>query len=115
MVTFDSPQRNVCVSRRVRTNTPLQALTTLNDTVYTEAAQHLAQFMNKSGRTIPDKIAAGYRRIMFRQPAPAKLVLLEKLYTDALPPRRKPSPVPDPNALALVANALLNLDETLTK
>lgn len=115
MVTFDSPQRNVCVSRRVRTNTPLQALTTLNDTVYTEAAQHLAQFMNKSGRTIPDKIAAGYRRIMFRQPAPAKLVLLEKLYTDALPPRRKQSPVPDPNALALVANALLNLDETLTK
>lgn len=131
MVTFDSPQRNLCVSRRVRTNTPLQALTTLNDTVYIEAAQCLAAYMDQNGKQLDDKIAAGYQKIMFKKPSVAKVALLQQLYaevasrTDELP--NKPTaqkqpvqPVADSQknrlaGLTLVANALLNLDETLTK
>ena len=44
-ISFDSPSRELCVSRRINTNTPLQALTTLNDTVYVEAARALGQLM----------------------------------------------------------------------
>ena len=51
MVTFDSPSREFCQSRRIRTNTPLQALVTLNDPVYIEAAQALATYMQQHGST----------------------------------------------------------------
>ena len=127
MVTFDSPLRSVCASRRIRTNTPLQALTTLNDTVYVEAARHLA--IRMTGTTVRDQLSAGYERVMLRKPAPTKLVLLENLYTDALRRYREQpgqaalalgekKPLPDsPHraALMLTANAILNLDEVLTK
>jgi hypothetical protein len=123
MVTFDSPQRNLCVSRRVRTNTPLQALTTLNDTVYIEAAQSLAKYMDARGQTLSQKITAGYEKVMFKKPLSAKLDLLQQLYVQAKQQRRHRTnvrlagyqPETDLAALTLVANALLNLDETLTK
>jgi hypothetical protein len=51
MITFDSPSREFCQLRRLRTNTPLQALVTLNDPVYVEAAQRLAETMQKRGKT----------------------------------------------------------------
>ena len=127
MVTFDSPQRNVCTSRRIRTNTPLQALTTLNDTVYVQAARHLTA--PRTGSTPREQLSASYQRVMLRKPAPAKLMLLETLYADALrryraQPRqaalllgeKKPTPdSPHRAALVLTANAVLNLDEVLTK
>ena len=120
MVTFDTPQRNLCVSRRVRTNTPLQALITLNDTVYTQAAHGLAECMNQQGRTIPEKLSAGYQQILFKKPSNEKLVLLQKFYTEAARQNKKkkgsvPGEKTDMVALSLVANVLLNLDETLTK
>ena len=43
MAVFDAPSREICAIRRIRTNTPLQSLVTLNDPVYVEAAQSLAQ------------------------------------------------------------------------
>jgi hypothetical protein len=51
MITFDSPSREFCQLRRLRTNTPLQALVTLNDPVYVEAAQRLAETMTLRGKT----------------------------------------------------------------
>ncbi|GAB4028488.1 DUF1553 domain-containing protein [Spirosoma gilvum] len=123
MVTFDTPQRNLCVSRRVRTNTPLQALITLNDTVYTEAAHGLATFMSRQKGDLTQKLAAGYQQVMFRKPSEEKLAVLEKFYSDAVhlntqkkQPKTAPSTQqPEFGALSMVANVLLNLDETLTK
>ena len=128
MVTFDSPQRNICVSRRIRTNTPLQALATLNDTVYVEAAQKLALFMRDAAPNPTFQIQKGYQKIMFKTPTAAKLKLLEKLYTDALNSyRQNPEKAKqvfagtlnerqsETAALTLVANTMLNLDEFLTK
>ena len=50
MATFDAPSREICTVRRIRTNTPLQALVTLNDPVYVEAAQALARRIVARGR-----------------------------------------------------------------
>ena len=53
--TFDAPSREICTLRRVRTNTPLQALVTLNDPVYIEAAQALGRKMAAAGTTARTK------------------------------------------------------------
>jgi hypothetical protein len=128
MTTFDSPQRNICVSRRIRTNTPLQALNTLNDTVFVETAQKLALIMLKNGNSTKEQIAFGYQKILFKQPSPQKLDLLLKLYQESLADFRKRkekakatfgnkiTEKPEESAaLMLVANAMMNLDEFLTK
>ncbi len=60
MLTFDGTSRNVCTARRIRTNTPLQALVTLNDPVYVEAAQALAKRMRYAGTEVDRQIARGY-------------------------------------------------------
>ncbi len=126
LTTFDGTARNVCTSRRIRTNTPLQALTLLNDSTFYVAAQTLAAQMNAVHPT--DVVAClqyGYERVMFRTPDTARLHALELLYQDALRYYQEkdlvraaafsdedPAKLP---ALALVANALLNLDEFVTK
>jgi hypothetical protein len=128
MLTFDSPQRNICVSRRIRTNTPLQALTTLNDTVYVEAAQKLALWMQTRAPQPQHQIKAGYEKIMLKKPSEEKLKLLTKFYEASLTTyKTKPEKAkrlfnntladkePETAALTLVANAMLNLDEFLTK
>jgi hypothetical protein len=117
MITFDSPQRNVCVSRRVRTNTPLQALTALNDTVNYAAAQNIALLMEKvKSNKIEDKINAGYHQIFQKYPNKQKTVLLTQLFQESLVDlKRKKKEKPEYFALTLTANAMMNLDEFLTK
>src|SRR5213075_1248389 len=56
LATFDAPNREVCALKRPRSNTPLQALVTLNDPVYVEAAQSLARRMAQSSGSTPDKV-----------------------------------------------------------
>ena len=69
MTTFDAPNRDVCAVRRTRTNTPLQALVTLNDPVYVEAAQALARrTMAKGGATTAEKAAFAFRLCLVRPP-----------------------------------------------
>ncbi len=69
MTTFDAPNRDVCIVRRARTNTPLQALVTLNDPVYVEAAQALARrTMAKGGATAAEKAAFAFRACLARPP-----------------------------------------------
>ncbi|MFT5142161.1 MAG: hypothetical protein ACI80V_000378 [Rhodothermales bacterium] len=116
LVTFDSPSREFCVSRRVRTNTPLQALVTLNDPVFWEAAGGLAARMTAAGANDRSRLAGGYRLAMARTPSSEKLDLLEGFLREArlVEPASLPADQPEP-ALVLAANIILNLDEFLTR
>src|SRR5437667_5903944 len=69
MTTFDAPERTYCNIRRIRTNTPLQALVTLNDPVYIEAAQALARRMAAHPGDPKQKTAFGFRLALTRPPS----------------------------------------------
>lgn len=126
MMSFDAPSREFCQLRRLRTNTPLQALVTLNDPTYVEAAQELARTMIKKGKTPEQQIQAGFNLIMMRNIDSRKLKILIKLYRQTEQEYTK-RPVeafkffgrsdvsPKMAALAVTANAMLNLDEIVTK
>ena len=123
MTTFDAPNREVCTVRRTRTNTPLQALVTMNDPVYIEAAQALARRIAQSA----DPVRHGFRLCLARPPSDTELQRLIALYEEALAYYKQDpakaaamagSAKPDGAEIAAwttVANVLLNLDETLMK
>ncbi|ADB40071.1 DUF1553 domain-containing protein [Spirosoma linguale] len=127
MTTFDAPSREFCQSRRIQTNTPLQALVTLNDPVYLEAAEKLASAMQRRGKTPAQQLGEGYRMLTFQPIGSRKLKVLLDTYTDALSTfRASPSEVnnvlpygngksPELAALTVSANVLLNLDKVVTK
>ena len=83
MMTFDAAAREVCQSRRIRTNTPLQALVTLNDTVYITAARGLADKMAKAGGSTENQMKQGYRLAVFKEANPSMLKVLGDLYQKA--------------------------------
>jgi hypothetical protein len=134
MSTFDAPNRDVCVVRRNRTNTPLQALVTLNDEVYVEAAQALARkTVKEGGATTAERVTFAFRQCLVRPPSDAELKRLVKLFDDSKEALAKDErkatqlatmpigPVPSGANVAelaawtVVGNVLLNLDETLMK
>jgi hypothetical protein len=82
MISYDAPSREFCSTRRIRTNTPLQALVTLNDPVYMEAAQGLGAQMNRLGGEAKAKIRFGYQRAMYKEISDKKLDELLSLYQD---------------------------------
>lgn len=127
-VTFDAGSREVCLSRRIVTNTPLQALVTLNDPVYVEAASYLGKLMNDSNSKPSEAIAFGYQKLMLSPISDQKLEALISLYENSYAEFKQDSAAvnsffkikdieatPEMAAMAVVANALLNLDEFLTK
>lgn len=127
MMSFDGSAREVCMARRIRTNTPLQALTLLNDSVYLDASRHLAYNMGKSG-SIPAAISKGYVTVLFHPIGDASLAALQQLYETAYARLNKDKKKafeivgrddthnnPSWAALVVVANAILNLDEVITK
>lgn len=121
-LTFDAPTRDACTARRLPSNTPLQALNTLNDPAFLEMAQALAGRMEAAGQTPRERIAAGCRRLTLEAPRSELVGPLVKLYEGARADYQK-----DPStsahlgstaeraALVLVANTLLNLDPFLTR
>jgi hypothetical protein len=131
-LTFDATSRERCTVRRVRTNTPLQALTTLNDEAYVEAARALAArtLRESVSSDVPARASYAFRLAVTREPEPRELDQIVASYQKQLERFRK-----DPQAAAhviegyqvegadagdqaawtLVANALLNLDEVFTK
>lgn len=130
MITFDGTSRIMCTPRRIRTNTPLQALTTLNDSVYVDMADKFAERMIKEGGETPEKqIAEGYEMMLFKQIPAEKQAVLVKLYRQALDEFTRSDssaikytglPTLDKKtvhkaALKVVANVMLNLDEVITK
>ncbi len=126
MVTFDGTSRESCTVRRVRTNTPLQALTMLNDEGAMDNARALAQLMMKQGGgKIEDRLKYGFRACITRMPEAVEIERLKKLYeqqianfkTDPESVKKitKAAKSNEFAALTMIANVLLNLDETVTK
>lgn len=133
MATFGAPNREVCTVRRGSSNTPLQALVTLNDPVYIEAAQSLSRRMVAHEGTVPAMIEHGFRLCLARPPNEVETARLVALYdstrskyatdpklaqemaTNPIGPVPKDGDVVEFAALTVVANILLNLDETLMK
>ena len=126
--TFDAPSGEACVPRRETSNTPLQALTLLNDVVFLEAAQKLGDEFGTMPGSVDDRITLLFRRVLTRQPTAEERVVLKaflesqlaQLQTGTLKPEpivsKKEGPqLPERAAWTLLARALLNLDETITK
>ena len=134
---FDAPNGDFSCVRRMRSNTPLQALTLLNETVFVECAQGLARkAFAEGGSTDADRIAFAFRRALSRPPSSQEkaelLALLEKqrqriaegwvsaneiVGGKSEPPQEMP-PNATPTQLAaytVVTRVLLSLDETITK
>ncbi|MES2598795.1 MAG: PSD1 and planctomycete cytochrome C domain-containing protein [Verrucomicrobiota bacterium] len=110
--TFDVPNGEASCIKRARSNTPLQALMTLNETLSLEAAEKLAQRMTEAGKG-DDKaaIAHGFQLCTYRQPNEKESGILLFL----LHQQRKDSNTESLPPMTTVARALLNLDETITK
>lgn len=118
MLTFDAPSREICVSRRIPTNTPLQALTLLNDPVYVEAASALAQRTLRAQLDLEESIRWMYRQAFLAAPTEETVQTLVDLYqqdiaSDAVPASKQKSI--DPEALTAVASAIMNTDKFITK
>ena len=134
MVIFDAPSREICTVKRSRTNTPLQALSLLNEITYVEAARKLAERMiTEGGATADSRLALGFRLVTARTPTKEELSILtaglaqdlahfKKTPAEAAKllgfGEAKPAGNIDPSELAayaLTANVLLNLDEVVTR
>ena len=132
---FDAPDRGACVVRRPRTNTPLQALTLLNDEAYVEMAMAFAYRITEINEaTVDSRIQFAYRSALSREARAAEINYLKPLLTQRLAYFQKNPKAAadlvnnvkgwkapqgaDPTELAAwfyLANILLNLDETITK
>lgn len=136
MVAMDAPSREVCTIRRIRTNTPLQSLVSLNDPQFWEAAQGLARetLRHLPEASVEERLSYAFRRAAVRPPYPEELGRLARLYEEvsAYLARKSPEevralatepigPVPegmseqDLAAWSVVCNVLLNLDAVLTR
>jgi hypothetical protein len=134
MAVFDAPTRETCTVRESRTNTPLQALTLLNDVTFVESARVLAQRVIAEGGPTPEgRITLAFRLATARRPTPDELSVLLEGYNDHRAHYRDHpeaaraliaageaprDPTVDPGELAattVVAGVILNLDETITK
>jgi hypothetical protein len=120
---FDVPPRDLSSKRRLVSNTPLQALTTLNDAAFHEAAVAFSRRMQAAAPSdIEKQIAFGYRLATSREITPDRTTELRHLYRELLTEYEKsPDAVkviaknPEEASLAVIASVLLNLDESVTR
>lgn len=134
LATFDAPSRENCTVRRPRTNTPLQALALMNDKQYVEAARKLAARMMKEGGSTPqERLTFGFRLTTARTPSAKEMEVLqrtlqkhlmvfgadkpaaEKLLAYGDSPKATDLDPGEHAAWTMVANLLINLDETISK
>ncbi len=134
LTTFDAPDREKCTARRTLTNTPLQALVLMNDPTYIEAARCLAQLaMIEGGRGVGSRIGFAFRRATSRLPSTKEMQVLRNLFQQQLAHYRSDKKAafellnvgaskwdekldaPELAAWTMVASAILNLDETITR
>jgi len=133
MTIFDAPTREKCSLRRSRTNTPLQALVTMNDTQFVEAARVLAEAALQQDTSIDQQIVFAYRRATGVSPTNATLAILMEAFVEEQKrfhqnpesatkflaigesPRDQSLDSAVHAAMTTVASMILNLDETLTR
>jgi hypothetical protein len=134
MLLFDAPNREVCTVKRSRTNTPLQALSLLNEVTFVEAARRLAERMiNEGGQSIQQRLAHGFRLALARNPSDAEMRVLqngleadyqrfeqessaaEKLLKFGESSYTGSAATAELAAYTLTANVILNLDEFVTR
>ncbi len=124
--TFDGPTGETCIAKRNRSNTPLQALTLLNDEMYVELAQHIGRSVFAKQKQTRAQIEGVFRRLLTRPPRAEELEQLERYYAEQLDRLQKNElsateiagkEDADDNlaALVMVARVVMNLDETITK
>ena len=121
-LTFDAPSRDVCTPRRINSNTPLQALVTLNDPAYMEMAQAFAKRMTTASADLPAQLQQGYQWLTLQEASPEVIAALVALHADAFAEYNKNpadlqkiAPSAAEAAMVLVANTMLNLDSALTR
>ena len=126
---FDTPNGDSSCVRRSRSNTPLQALTALNEPVFLECARALAQLsLDEGGKTTQDKITFAFRRCLSRHPDAGELKTLQSFLDRQIErfseTKNKPEALAGPGdegnvkeraAWTALCRVLLNLDETITK
>ncbi len=127
MTTFDATSREFCVSRRIRTNTPLQAFVTLNDPVFFDAAKSLAEKMLLETDELEGQINYGFIQAFYRNPTGEELLTMKSLYEQSLQLyQEKPYEIDaitgntdrhtaEMAAMINLASVILNLDEMITK
>ncbi|HZI54820.1 MAG TPA: DUF1553 domain-containing protein, partial [Chitinophagaceae bacterium] len=129
MTTFDGTAREVCTARRIRTNTPLQALVMLNDSAYIEMARNFAYRVQKeTGADVNEQIKRGYQLATGHAINEYNFSILLNLYRNALGKFKNDEfktcgmigvndehNNPETAAMVVVCNAILNLDEVVTK
>lgn len=129
LMTFDAPDSNVTCTRRERSNTPLQALTLLNDPVFYECAQALGTRISGMPANLTEKIRLAFLTCLSRPPTEAELLRLNQLFLDQVqlleknPGRaaqisRKSFSDGDATSAAawvLLARTIMNLDEFITR
>ncbi|MGV3614118.1 MAG: DUF1553 domain-containing protein [Fimbriimonas sp.] len=133
MMNFDAPMREACTVRRFRTNTPLQALTTLNEPAFLEASRTMAERILRREKSDEARLQAAYLYAFGRAPRPAEVSVMrgalaryrEKYGKDAAAaegllkvgdaPRSKSIPASEHAAWMLVCSTLMNTDEFLTQ
>ena len=129
--TFDAPTGESCLARRDTSNTPLQALTLLNDVFFIEVSQAMGRDLARQSGSVSERIRTAFQRCLTRPPTPAELAALESFWQNqrarfqsktldanaVAGPANAPgeASVEDRAAWSALARALLNLDEMITK
>ena len=134
LATFDAPSRETCTVRRARTNTPLQALVLLNDKQFVESARKLAErMMLEGGATPAERISYAFRLTTARRPEADEVAVLARVHESQLKlfqanaesakqllsygdsKRNEQLDQAELAAFTMVANVIMNLDESITK
>jgi len=133
LMNFDAANRETCVVRDTRTNTPLQALNLMNEVTFVEAARVLAERVMKQHAEAEARLVLAWRLAAARSPSPAELKVLRaalkrhhehyrdhraaalKLVGTGESPRDQKLDIAEHAAYTAMCNLILNLDEVITK
>jgi hypothetical protein len=117
LLAFDAPDSTIACTRRERSNSPLQALTLLNDPVFFECAQSLGRRLaGEPVRSVEERLTDGFRRCLGRDPRSAELTRLHTLFDERRAAAQEAdAAATDEVAWIVVARVLMNLDEFITR